>query len=73
MGERLFNGDFSFLPMQLVSSVKDQSKLPKTGLLVDGQHLGRVMFCPRPFNFDDFSLKLTKYLTFPDISFCVKI
>ena len=29
MGKRLGNGDFSFLPMPVVSSVKDQSKLPK--------------------------------------------
>ena len=29
MAKWLRNGDFSFLPMPLVSSVKDQSKLPK--------------------------------------------
>ena len=29
MEKRLGNSDFSFLPMSLVSSAKDQSKLPK--------------------------------------------
>ena len=69
MGKRLFNGDFSFLPMPLVSSVKDQSKLPKS-LLVGSQRLGRVTFCLRPFDFNDFSLKVTKYLMFPWSHFC---
>ena len=59
MGERLCNGDFSFLPMAPVSSVKDQSKLPKS-LLAGGQCLDRVMFSLKPFEFSDFSLKLTK-------------
>ena len=58
MGKRLCNGDFSFLPMLLVSSVKDQSKLPKS-LLVGSQCLDRVMLCLKPFDFNDFSLKLT--------------
>ena len=43
MEKRLCNGDFSFLAMPLVSSVKDQSKLPKS-LFVGGQRLDRVMF-----------------------------
>ena len=60
MGERLCNGEFSVLPMPLVSSVKDQSKLPKS-LLVGGQCLDRVMFCLKPFGLNDFNLKLTKY------------
>ena len=72
MGKKLYNGDFSFLPMTLVSSVKDQSKLPKS-LLVGGQCLNRVMLCLRTFDFKDFSLKLTKYLMFPNSNFCVKI
>ena len=58
--------------MALVSSVKDQSELPKS-LLVGGQCLGRVMFCLKPFDFNDFSLKLTEYLIFPNSHFCVKI
>ena len=55
MGERLCNSNFSFLPMPLVSSVKNQSKLPKS-LLVGGQCSDRVMFCLKPFDFNDFSL-----------------
>ena len=35
-------------------SVKDHSKLPKS-LLVGAQCLDRVMFCPKPFDFNDFS------------------
>ena len=42
MGKGVFNGDFSFLPMPLVSSVKDKSKLPKS-LLVGGRCLDRVI------------------------------
>ena len=61
MEKRLFNGHFLFLPMLLVSSVKDQSKLPKT-FLVDGQCLDRVMFCLKPFDVNDVSLKRTTYL-----------
>ena len=38
MGKRVCNGDFSFLPIPLVSIVKDQSKLPES-LLVGGQCL----------------------------------
>ena len=72
MGERLCNADFSFLSMPLVSSVKNQSKLPKS-LLVGGQCLDGVTFCLKPFDFNDFSLKLTKYLMFPNSHFSVKI
>ena len=72
MGKRLCNGDFSFLPMLLISSIKNQSKLPKS-LLVGGQCLDRVMFCLKPFDLNDFRLKLTKYLMFTDSHFCVKI
>ena len=61
MRKRLCNGDVSFLPMSLVSSVKNQSKLPKL-LLVGGQCLDRIMCYLKPFDFDDFSLKLTKDL-----------
>ena len=53
MGKRLCNRHFSFLPMPLVSSIKDESKLPKN-LLVGGQHLDRVMLCLKPFDFNDF-------------------
>ena len=61
MGEKAnCNGDFSFLPMSLVLSFKDQSKLPKS-LLVGDQCLDRVMFCPKLFDFNDFSLKRMKY------------
>ena len=47
--------------MPLVSSLKDQSKLPKS-LLSDGQCLDRLMSCLKPFDFNDFSLKPTNYL-----------
>ena len=57
--------------MPLGLSIKDQSKLPKS-LLVDSQRLDRVMFCLKPFDFNDFSLKLTKYFMFPNSHFCVK-
>ena len=56
MWKRLCNGDFSFLPMLLVSNVKKQSKPPKS-LLVGGQCLDRIIFCLKPFEFNDFSLK----------------
>ena len=59
MGKSLCNSDFSFLPMPLVSSVKNQSKLSKSSLVGD-QCLERVMFYLKPFHFNDFSLKLTK-------------
>ena len=72
MGKRLCNGDFSFLPVLLVLSVKDQSKLPKS-LFVGDQCLDRVIFCLKSFDFSDFSLKLTKYSVFPNSHFCVKI
>ena len=68
MRKRLCNGDFSFLPMP---RAKNQSKPPKN-LLVDGQCLDRVMLCLKLFDFNDLSLKLTKYLTFPNSHFCVK-
>ena len=68
----LCNGDFSFLLLPLVSSNKDQSELPKR-LLVGGQCLDRVMFSLKPFDLNDFSLKLTKYSMFSDNHFCVKI
>ena len=60
------------LPMLLGSSIKYQSKLPES-LLVDGQCLDRVIFCPKPFDFNDLSLKLAKYLMFPKSHSCVKI
>ena len=72
MAKRLCDSHFSFLPMRLVSSIKDQSKLPKS-LLVGGQHLDRVIFFLKLCDFNDFSLKLTKYLMFPSSHFCVKI
>ena len=62
----------SFLPMPLVLSVKDQSKLPK-GFLLDDQRLDRAMFCLKPFDCCNFSLKLMKYLIFPNSHFCVKV
>ena len=70
MGKRLCDGDFSVSPMLLVSIVKDQSKRPKS-LLLGGQRLIRVMFCLRSFDFNDFSLKLTKNLMFPNSHFFV--
>ena len=57
--------------MPLVLSVKNQSALPKS-LLVGGHCLDRVMFCLKPFDFNDFSFKLTKYLVFPNSYFCEK-
>ena len=72
MGKRLCNSAFHFLPMPLVSNVKNQSKVPKS-LLVSGQCLDRIMFCLKPFDFNDFTLKLTKYLVFPNSHFCVKV
>ena len=42
MGKRLCNSDFSVLPMPLVWSVKNQSKIPET-FLVGGQCFDRVM------------------------------
>ena len=71
MGKRLCNSDFSFLPIPLVSSVKDHAKLPKS-LLVGCQCSDRLMFCLKPFDFIDFRSKLTKYSMFPN-HFCVKI
>ena len=72
MGKRRCNGDFSILPMPLVSIVKNHSKLPKS-LPVGDQCLDRVMFCPKPLDFNDFSLKLTQYLMIPNSYFCGKV
>ena len=55
------NSNVSFLPMPLVFSINDQSELSKS-LLRGGQCFDRVMFCLKPFDFNDFSLKLTKIL-----------
>ena len=71
MEKRLCNGNFSFLPMLLVSSVKDNLN-DQTSVLLGGQRLDRVMFCPRSFDFNDFSLKLTKYLMFLTAIFVLK-
>ena len=60
MEKRLSNGDFLFLPMLLASSIKDQRKRPKI-LCLGGQCLDRVKFRPKPFDFNNFSLKLTRY------------
>ena len=54
--------------MPLVSSVKDQSKLPKT-LQRGDQYLDRELFCLKLFDLTDFSLKLTKYFMFPNSHF----
>ena len=73
MGKRLCDGDFSFLPIPIVLRVKDHSKLPKSSL-VRGQCSDRIMFCLKPFDFNDFSLKLTKYLIFPNSLFlCINL
>ena len=66
MGKRQSNNDFSFLPVLPVSSVKDRSKSPK-GFLLGGQCFDRIMFCLKPFEFNDFRLKLTKYSNIPHI------
>ena len=50
---------FHFCLFRLVSSVKNQSKLPKS-LLVGGQCLERVMFCLKPFDFNDFKFETKK-------------
>ena len=63
---------FLFLSMPLVSSVKNRYELPRS-LLVGGQCLDEVIFCLEPFDFNDFSLKLTKSLMFSDSYFCEKI
>ena len=70
--KRLFDSEFSFLPMPVASSIKNQFKLPKS-LLACGQRLDRVVFCLRPFDFNDFGSKLTKYSVFPNSQFYVKI
>ena len=66
----LCNIEFAFLPM-LVSNVKNQSEFPKS-LLVGGHCLDRAMFCLKLFDFNDFSLKLTKYLMISNSYFCEK-
>ena len=71
MGKRPCNGDFSVLPVPPVSSVKNQSKLPKS-LLVGGQCLDRVMFCLKPFDFNGFSWKIKKYSMFSNSYFSEK-
>ena len=50
---------FHFLPVPLVSSAKDQSELPKS-LLVCDQCVDRVMFCLKPFDFNQFQYKADK-------------
>ena len=57
--------------MTLVSSVKNKSKLPKS-LLVSGHCFDRVNVLSKPFDFNDFSLKLTKYLMLPNSHFLCK-
>ena len=71
MGKGHVNSEFSLLPMPLVLSVKNQSKFPKS-LLVGRQCLDTVMLCLKRFDFNDFSLKLTKYLMFPNSYFYEK-
>ena len=56
----------------IVSGIKYKSKLPK-GLLVDCQCFDRVKFCLKVSDFNDFSLKLAKYLMFPNSHFCIKV
>ena len=58
--------------MPLVSSIKDQFKPPES-LLVGGECFDRVIFSLKPFDFNDFILRLVKYLMFPNSHFCVKI
>ena len=74
MGKRLCNGDFFIFAFAatLERFKKDQCKLPKS-LLVDRQCLDRVMFCLKPFDSNDFSVKLTTSFMFPNRHFCVKI
>ena len=57
--EKPSNSNVSFLPMPLVFSINDQSKLRKS-LSGRGQCFDRVMFCLKRFDLNDFSLKLTK-------------
>ena len=68
LGKRTCDSDFSRLLALLVSSIKYQCTLPKS-LLANGQCLDRVIFCQKPFNFNDSTLKLTKYLMFPNSHF----
>ena len=70
--KKISNSDFSLLPVPLVSSIKYQSKL-RNSLLADSQCLDRAIFCLQPTDFNNFSLKLVKYLKFPNSHFCVKI
>ena len=65
MRERPCNHDFPFFLSPLVSSVKDQSKLPKN-LSISVQCFNRnVMFCLKSADLNDFSLKLMKYGLLP--------
>ena len=56
--------------MPLVSSVN--LNFQKINLSVGGQCLDRIMLCLKPFDFNDFSLKLTKNSMFAKSHFCVK-
>ena len=71
MKERLCNSDFSLLRMPLVSTVKINLNFQKAYWLVS-QYLDRVMLCLEPFDFNDFSLKMKKYLIFPNSHFGLK-
>ena len=62
---------FHFYQWRQVSSVKNQSK-PFKRLLVGHQCLDRVILGPKPFDFNDFCLKLIKYLIFPKSFFFEK-
>ena len=73
MGKRLCNSDFSFLPTQLISRLKITLNYQKGLLIGGGQRLDRVMFYTKPFDINDFSLKLTKYLMLPNSHFCIKV
>ena len=58
--------------MLLLLSVNDQSELLKS-LLVGDQCLDRVMFCLKPFDFNDFSFETDKIFSVSLLPFCVKI
>ena len=49
--------------MPLVSSIKDQSKLPES-LLVGGQCLDRLIFCVKPFDFSGLVLSWVRAFEF---------
>ena len=57
------------MPIPFVWSVKNQSKLLRS-LPGGDQYLARAMFCLKPFDCNDFSLKLAKYFMFPNRYFC---